>query len=815
MKVLIVGGVAGGASAAARLRRLDESAEIVVFERSGHVSFANCGLPYHIGGDIKEREALLLQTPQSLRDLLNLDVRTGQEVIAIDRAARSIRVRELASGREYSERYDKLVLCPGATPVRPPLPGLEHPRVFVLRNVEDMDRIKSIVDNRAQSAVVIGAGYIGVEMAENLRQRGLAVALVEMLDQIMPPLDPEMAWPLQQSLQRNGVQLHLGTAAAAFRDAEGRVSVELKNGETLTADLVILSVGVRPETALARAAGLELGPRGGIKVDAHLRTSDPDIYAAGDAVEVVDTVSGEPSLIPLASPANRQGRIVAENIAGRATTYGSTQGTAIVKVFDLVGGATGASEKTLQKLGRPYHKVYLHPTSHAAYYPGGLPLHIKLLFAPSDGKILGAQVVGGDGVDKRIDVLATALRAGLTVYDLEQLELAYAPPFGSAKDPVNMAGFIAANLLRGDVRFWYAEDYPTKTEAAVLVDVRSKPEFDAWHIPGAINIPLCELRRRASELPTDKPIRLYCKVGFRSYLAYRLLTQRGFRDVATLAGGSITFQACHRGGPMTVKEDKTPFVAYAEEKLAAPSGKVVTLDCTTLQCPGPIMKLKENMDRLAVGDEIIARVADPGFESDARAWCVANGHQLVEMRRDGHLWQARIRKIGAVVASPPTPVVTAAKRKTIVVFSGDLDRVTAAFVIANGAAAMGQPVSMFFTFWGLNALRKQNPPPVEKPILDRMFGWMMPQGAEALKLSQMNLFGLGTAMMKNTMRKKNVPSLSELVSTARHNNVRLIACTMTMEVMGLRKEELVDGVEFGGVAAFLGEADQSNATLFI
>jgi NADPH-dependent 2,4-dienoyl-CoA reductase/sulfur reductase-like enzyme/peroxiredoxin family protein/rhodanese-related sulfurtransferase/TusA-related sulfurtransferase len=826
MKIIVIGGVAAGMSAAARARRLDEHAEIVVLERSQYVSFANCGLPYHIGGSIQERDDLLLQTPQSLKASLNLDVRTGHEVIAIDRAQKSVHIRDLTTSREYTEPYDKLVLAPGALPLRPAMPGLDHPKVFVLRNIADMDQIKAIVDGGAKSAIVIGGGYIGVEVAENFRERGLAVDLVEMIDQIMPPLDPEMAWGLQQHMERHGVKLHLGTAAAAFRDANGRVTAELKNGTTLTADFVLLSAGVRPDTALAQAAGLELGPRGGIKVDAHQRTSDPDIFAAGDAVEVAHTVLPDAWVIPLAGPANRQGRIAAENICGRATTYTSTQGTAIVKIFAMTGGGTGATEKQLKRANLPYRKVYIHPSGHASYYPGTAPMHVKLLCAPETGKLLGAQVVGADGVDKRLDVFATALRAGLTVHDLQALELAYAPPFGSAKDPVNMAGFVATNLLHGDVQFWYAEDYPAGTDAGVIVDVRSKQEFDLWHIPGALNIPLGKLRMRLVELPKEKTIFVYCKVGFRSYLAYRLLRQHRF-TVATLAGGANTFRAWHKDS-IGAAPPEQPFLAYAEEQIAAkaaisgqrsaissqPTGKQVPLECSGAQCPGPILKLKQTMDQLVAGDEVIVTVTDPGFLADAPAWCQRQGHQLVTLRQEGAKIIAQIRKNAPAAAATDAPLQLPTN-KTMVVFSGDLDRAIASFIIANGAAAMGSQVTMFFTFWGLNILRKGHAPSVSKAFIARMFGWMMPRGPSALKLSKLNMLGLGTAMMKMVMRQKNVETLPNLIAAAQKAGVRLVACTMTMDVMGLKKEELLDGLEFGGVAAMLGEADQSNATLFI
>ncbi len=569
MKILIVGGVAAGMSAAARSRRLSESANIIVLERSRYVSFANCGLPYHIGGDIEDRELLVLQTPQTLAETLNLDVRIGHEVIAINPQAKNITIKQLESGLEYIETYDKLVLCPGAKPIRPNLIGIDHPLIFTLRNIEDMDAIKAVVDTACQQtpnnsnkhAIVIGAGFIGVEMAENLRHRGLCVTLVELAEQIMPPLDFEMARDLQCHLEHHGVQLKLGTAAAKFADADGRILVSLQDGTSLIGDLVLLAVGVRPDVGLLTGTNIAIGARGGIKVNAHLQTSDPDVYAAGDAVEVTDTITGEAAIIALAGPANRQGRIVADHIFGRASSYSSTQGTAIVKVFEMTGGGTGASEKNLQRTHIAYRKVYLHPAGHASYYPGTTSMQLKLLFSPSDGKILGAQIVGFDGVDKRIDVLATAIRAGMTVYDLESLELAYAPPYGSAKDPINMAGFVASNLLKGDIDFWYAEHFPAAVVGGVIIDVRGATEYNHWHLPDAINIPLAELRGRLPSLSQEKPIFLYCHVGFRSYLAHRILVQSGFSQVKTLAGGSKTFCSFHRT-PLCTGKPGLPFVAH-------------------------------------------------------------------------------------------------------------------------------------------------------------------------------------------------------------------------------------------------------------
>jgi NADPH-dependent 2,4-dienoyl-CoA reductase/sulfur reductase-like enzyme/rhodanese-related sulfurtransferase len=565
MKVVVVGGVAAGMSAAARLRRLNENAEIIVFERDEYVSFANCGLPYHIGGDIPKRESLLVVTPERLEQQLDIAVRTCHEVLKIDREQRVVHVLDRRGKRTFQESWDKLILAQGAVPLRPPLPGIDHPRIFTLRNIPDMDAIKHTVDRGASTAIVIGGGYIGVEIAEAFRNRGLNTYLVEMLDEILPPLDHEMDRALIFHMESHGVGLSLGRRAESFHDVDGQIEVRLDNGKAVRGDLVVLAMGVRSESSLAREAGLELGARGGLKVDRHMRTSDSNIYAVGDMAEVTDTVTGEQAIVALAGPANRQGRIAADHICGRDSAYTSTQGTSVVKVFEMTAGATGATEKTLRRTGMPYKKIYVHHNGHASYYPGTHPMHLKLLFAPDDGKILGAQVVGVDGVDKRIDVMATALRAGMTVFDLEHLELAYAPPYGSAKDPINMAGFVASNLLRGDIDHWYAEDCPDRTSDGRLIDVRSRREYEEWHIAGAENLPIAELRQRLDELSLSQPIYVYCKSGFRGYLAYRILKQRGFSKVRNLSGGLQTFHLHHRiceGCP----EIDIPFITYAEDR---------------------------------------------------------------------------------------------------------------------------------------------------------------------------------------------------------------------------------------------------------
>jgi NADPH-dependent 2,4-dienoyl-CoA reductase/sulfur reductase-like enzyme/rhodanese-related sulfurtransferase len=541
--IAIVGGVAGGASAAARLRRLDEDVEIVLIEKGEYISFANCGLPYHIGGDIADREDLLVQSAEGMRRRFRIDVRTLQEVRRIDRARKILVVRDLERKLDYEQAYDALILSPGAAPVRPPLPGIDLPGVYTLRNMADMDAIKAVVDAKPYGrALILGGGYIGLELAEALRKRAWDVMIVELGAQVMAPADPEMAALLHRELRAHGVDLRLRTALKGLRqNSQGRLQAEV--GELQEdVDLVVLAVGVRPETRLAAEAGLELGPKGGIHVDASMRTSDPDIFAVGDAVEVKDLVIGTEALIPLAGPANRQGRIAADNLCGLESRYKGTQGTAIARVFGSVIGMTGASEKSLRSAGRKFEKVYLHPNCHAGYYPGAAPLQVKLLFDPEDGRLLGGQAVGSEGVDKRIDVLAVALRAGLTVYELEELELAYAPPFGSAKDPVNFAGFVAANVLEGKAPLAHAEDFENPRPDQVIVDVRSSTEFEAGHIPGAIHVPLDSLRERLQILPKDKELLLYCRVGLRGYLAQRILLQRGYR-ARNLSGGMLTWEA--------------------------------------------------------------------------------------------------------------------------------------------------------------------------------------------------------------------------------------------------------------------------------
>jgi NADPH-dependent 2,4-dienoyl-CoA reductase/sulfur reductase-like enzyme/rhodanese-related sulfurtransferase len=541
-KWVIVGGVAGGATAAARLRRLDEQAEIVVLERDAYISFANCGLPYHIGGEIRRRADLLLQTPANLSARYRLDIRTRHEVVAIDREAKRVRVRDLHADREYEQAYDTLLLSPGAQPWCPPIAGVDHPRVLSLRSMGDMDAIKALVDDEPREALVVGGGFIGLEVVENLRRRGVGVTLVELLPQVLPPLDPELATPLHEELARNGVNVRLADAVESLEASGDTLRASLRSGQTLAADMVVLAVGVRPETSLAKAAGLTLNERGAIVVDEQMRTSDPNIYAVGDAVVVRDPVLGGTAMVQLAGPANRQARIAADNIAGRASRYRGAQGTSVVRVFGRTAATTGLSEKQLCRMDVPYRKVYAQRGHHVGYFPGAESMLIKLLFTPDEGRVLGAQIVGGKGVDKRIDVLAVAIQTGMTVRDLEEIELAYAPQYGSAKDPINIVGNVATNVLVGDDRFVYPEDLAAdRLERWTLLDVRNPPEVEYDAIPGALAIPLPELRARWEEIPTDKPIVAYCTTGQRSYYACRFLRQQQL-DCWNLGGGLVLWR---------------------------------------------------------------------------------------------------------------------------------------------------------------------------------------------------------------------------------------------------------------------------------
>lgn len=810
MKHIIIGGVAGGATAAARIRRADENAEIVLVEKGKYISYANCGLPYYIGGVIKSRDKLFVQTPEAFSRRFNVDVRTRHEALSIDTERHEVSIRR-ADGTTYTETYDRLLLSPGAEPVRPPLEGIDTEGIFTLRNVDDTDRIHSYLGtHRVRHAVVVGGGFIGLEMAENLHHAGAGVSIVEMADQVMAPVDFSIASHVHRHLMDKGVGLWLGRGVERFTSENGSIKVWLNTGETLSADLVLLSIGVRPSVRLAREAGIELGARG-IKVNRWLQTSSPDVYAVGDAIEYEHPIAGGPWLNYLAGPANRQARIAADNMVyGNREEYEGSIGTSVAKVFDITVGATGLAAKHLKRMDVPYLTSVTTSSSHAGYYPGAFNLTLKLTFAPDTGRIYGAQCVGVDGVDKRIDEIAMLIKRGGTVRDLVRTEQAYAPPFSSAKDPVAIAGYVACNTLDGvmPVVTWRELAAADRSEVC-LVDVRTPEEYSLGTIDGAVNIPLDDLRGRLGEIDRESDVIVFCAVGLRGYLAQRILLGRGYRRVRNLAGGykiySLATQKVEpvEGQPCGQAEDS-----------GAESGDMLRLDACGLQCPGPIMQVKNAVDGMKAGQRIEVRATDPGFARDAESWCRSTGNKFVSKTSEGGYHTVVIEKREAC-GSAVTPAAGESRDKTFIMFSDSLDRAIATFVLANGAAATGGKVTIFFTFWGLNVIKKRRKPHVEKDIFGRMFAWMLPSDSTCLHLSKMSMLGLGDRLMRHIMRRKNISQLEELMREAVYNGVELIACQMTMDMMGISRDELIDGVTVGGVATYMERAGNSGVNLFI
>lgn len=814
MKHLIIGGVAGGATAAARIRRVSESDDIVLFEKGEYISYANCGLPYYIGGTIADRDRLFVQTPEAFGRRFNIDVRVRSEVLSIDKEAKKVKVKS-PDGSIYEESYDKLLMSPGAMPLIPPLPGIGSEGIFTLRNVADTDAVKSYMKEHAvRRTAIVGAGFIGLEMAENLHEAGVEVAIVEMADQVMTPVDYSMAAIVHQHLQQKDVRLYLKTAVSAFEKKENGISVMFRSGEKIEVDLVILSIGVRPVVSLAVEAGLEIGPRGGIKVNEYLRTSDSSIYAVGDAIEYPHPVDGRPWLNYLAGPANRQARIVADNMVfGDKVRYEGSIGTSIAKVFDLTVAAAGMSAKRLKESGIDYRSITIHPNSHAGYYPGAASMTVKLLFSPADGRLFGAQIVGYDGVDKRIDLIAQVIKNGGVVSDLVRTEHAYAPPYSSAKDPVALAGYVAENVLSGRMTpIYWREVRDMDRSAVTLVDVRTPEEFAAGAVEGAINIPLDSMRQSLDRIPADKPVVVYCAVGLRGYLASNILRQHGFKDVRNLIGGLKTYRAATSG-----IETPRPFASRVSEETAVPDKSdmsvALKVDACGLSCPGPILRLKEAIESVNEGQVLEITSTDPGFVRDAEAWCVSTGNTFLSKDSSKGIHVIRVRK--GDIQKENVCADTGGKGKSFILFSDDLDKVLATFVLANGAAATGEKVTIFFTFWGLNAIKKQKKPKVTKDIFGKMFGMMLPGDSRKLKLSKMNMAGIGSKMMRHIMKKKNVESLESLRDMAIANGVEFIACQMSMDVMGVDKEELLDNVTIGGVATYMNRAEDSSLNLFI
>ena len=818
-KIVIIGGVAGGATAATRLRRLNEEDKIVLFEKGEYISFANCGLPYHVGGVIKERENLLLQTVDGMNQQYGLDVRNFSEVLEINPQSKSVTVLNHQTGERYVESYDQLIISTGAKAIVPPIVGIEEAdNVFRLRNIPDMDQIKAyIAENQIATATVVGGGFIGLEMMENLVELGIQVQLIEMAPQVMPTIDIEMAQLIHSQMNIHGVHLILNDGLKEFRQ-NGR-ELLLTSGKTLQTDMTILSIGVLPENTLAKAAGLELGYKGGIKVNQQLQTSQPDIYAIGDAIEVIDLVSGQPTHIPLAWPANRQGRLVADIINGSDAGYFGTQGTAVAKVFELTVASTGNSERLLKQAGIEYETIHIHPNSHAGYYPGASPIALKLLFG-IDGKILGAQAIGTEGVEKRIDVIATAMRFGARADQLASIELSYAPPYSSAKDPVNMLGYTADNILSGKVAtFQWSQVDELISNNAFLLDVREEFELATGTIESSHHIPLNQLRQRLGELPKNQPIYVYCQVGHRGYNAARILSQAGF-DVKNLDGGYKTYKTAHyRIKPL----DYLSFnqTRHKSEDLKEPS-EIIHLDACGLQCPGPILKVKEKIDKMSIGQKMEIEASDFGFGADLAAWCQNTGNTLLSNKIENGKVLATIVKGKSSISESEMKNLPSLGQEgvlketkdgaTMVVFSGDLDKALASMIIASGAAAYGKKVTIFFTFWGLSILKKQK---VKKSGLAKLFDIMLPSKANNLPLSRMNMGGMGASMIKYIMKQKNVDSLPDMIEQAHQLGVKFVACTMSMDLMGIEKEELFDFVEYGGVATFIGDSEQANMQLFI
>ncbi|MBR4029557.1 MAG: FAD-dependent oxidoreductase [Alistipes sp.] len=816
VKHLIIGGVAGGATAAARIRRNDEKAEIILFEKGEYISYANCGLPYYIGGTIKERDSLFVQTPEAFGRRFNIDVRTKNEVIAIDVESKQVTVKD-GNDKVYTESYDRLLLSPGATAVRPPIKGIDNKGIFTLRNVSDTDNIKEYIErHNVRRAVIVGGGFIGLEMAENLHAAGAHVSVVEMAPQVMAPMDYSMAQIVHEHLVTKGVDLYLGEGVVAFENHNETIDVVLNSGKSITADIVILSIGVRPATMLARDAQIALGEVGGIRVDNFMQTSVEGIYAVGDAVEFQHPLLNKPWLNLLAGPANRQARIAADNMVfGNHIEYEGSIGTAIAKVFDITVASTGVPAKRLKEVGIPYLTATIHPNSHAQYYPGAMPMTIKVIFAPDNGKLMGAQIVGVEGVDKRIDSYAMAIKQGLSITSLMEIEHAYAPPYSSAKDPVAMSAYVASNILNGKMTPLYWRDLlSTSREERLLIDVRTPEEYALGTIDDAVNIPLDELRERLDEIPHDKPIFLFCGVGLRGYLASNILKANGYDDVRNLIGGIRTYNiatANYSKAASNDVDDDDIKSHIPEERSAAK----VLVDACGLQCPGPILKLREKVSTLKAGECIEIMATDSAFTRDVEAWCCSTGNHLLATSCDKGIYRAVVQRGGKECCVPTQMSTTKGDEKTFIMFSDDLDKTLATFVLANGAAATGKRVTIFFTFWGLNAIKRVNKPRVKKDIWGRMFGWMLPSHSKQLSLSKFNMFGLGRIMMRHLMKLRGVDSLENLRQQALDSGVEFIACQMSMDVMGIKREELIDEVSIGGVATYMERAEKAGVNLFI
>lgn len=816
MKILIIGGVAGGASAAARLRRLSETDEIIMFEKDEYISFANCGLPYYIGGVIENRDKLLVQTVDGMKQRFAIDVRNNQEVVAINREQKTVTVLNHKNKDVYVESYDRLILSPGASPIWPNLDGLvDAKNVFKLRNIPDTDAIKELLSHHPRKAVVVGGGFIGIEMAENLRHLGIKVTLVDIAEQLLMPFDTEMAAILHNEVSRHEVILKLGVGLSGFKE-NGKI-VLLSNGETLESDLTILAIGVSPTSLLAKQAGLTTGLRDAVIVNEQLQTNDPNIYAIGDVIQVNHFVSKKPTYIPLAWPANRQGRLVADHINHIDIDYPGTLGSSVAKVFDMVAASTGLNERVAQQLGYPVATTIIHRANHAGYYPESSNLTMKLVYNKETQEILGGQAIGYEGTEKRIDVLATAIIGKLKVKDLCALELCYAPPFSSAKDPINILGYAASHIIDGLYQSISFQELNERNCNSILLDVRTPLEYQTGHIEGAMNIELDQLREQLNSLPQNKDamIVVYCRVGQRAHYALNILRHLGYTNLFNLSGGYLTYEELERSKHLEGKQDSCIEIENDTQvpELDMNSIKIDEhINACGLQCPGPILETFKALEHAPDGKVIEVSTSDYGYANDIQQWCKKTGNKLLKLESGKGKVTALIQK-GSISCSP---LQSNKQKSTIVLFSGELDKALAAMIIASGSASLGQEVTIFFTFWGLNVLRKTRVDvPVSKSGMEKMFSFMMPKGASRLGLSKMNFGGLGKKMMTKIMKNKNVDDIDTLIKTAQDLGVKFIACTMSMDVMGLKEEELMDGIEYGGVASYVSDSADAGLTLFI
>jgi NADPH-dependent 2,4-dienoyl-CoA reductase/sulfur reductase-like enzyme/peroxiredoxin family protein/TusA-related sulfurtransferase/rhodanese-related sulfurtransferase len=808
MKVIIIGGVAGGATCATRLRRLKSDWEIKIYERDYYISYANCGIPYYIGG-LVPREKLFVTNPQEMKKKYNIDVFVRHEVIKIDPKNKKVFVKNLESGEEFEDSYDYLVLSPGASPIKPKIPGIDSPRIYTLRTISDADKIVKEIENGAKEATVVGGGFIGIEVTENLVRRGVKVNLVEALPQVLSFIDKDLISYVHDELTNKGVKLFLGSPVKEFREND-KIETILENGEKVTSDFVVFSIGVKPEINLAKDAGLTIGETGGILVNEKMQTSDQYIYAIGDAVEILNFVSNTKTRVPLAGPTHKQARVAADSIAGINSKYLGSMGTAIVKIFYVTAASTGLNSQTLEKLGIDYKFECLSTFNHAGYYPDAYPIYLKVFYENKTGKLLGGQAVGYDGIDTIINSLATALRFNAKITELKDVDFAYSPQYGHAKNPLNIVATMAEDDLSGfapKVSVFEVDDLVKK--GAVLLDIREKEETIAHKLPDSVNIPLSELKTRINELSKDKTYIICCSQGQRAYNALRFMLDNGF-NAMYLSGGLTFYDSCFSGEKKEVAKKIISEEKKMEEK------NTIKIDAKGLSCPGPLMKLKEVLDKSPEDATIEIESTDPGFYRDISSYCESKGLKLISLEKDKVI-KAVIKK-GEVKETPQKILKEETPKSdsvSIILFSNDFDKVMAAFIIGNGALSMGKEASVFCTFWGLNILRKDYKVDVKKSFIEKMFGMMMPRGAKEITLSKLNMLGMGTKMMRGIMKKYNVYPPEELLKMFIQNGGKVIACSMTMNLMGIKREELIDGIEEGGVGTYLSFAEKSGINLFI